>query len=75
VRGPAQLWKKKEKKPEPAAQEANPATASVTLFAISTELTAVNEDDVSGKLFEVPAGWEKVANPTWQEQEKGAGST
>ena len=57
--------KKKDKKPEPAAQETNPAAASVTLFMISTELTAVNEDDVSGELFVAPAGWEKVSKPAW----------
>ena len=57
--------KKKDKKPEAVAQEANPAAASVTLFKISTELTAVNEDDVSDDLFVAPAGWEKVSKTAW----------
>jgi hypothetical protein len=53
--------KKEQKEPEPVAAEANPAAAEVTLFKIETELTAVDEGDVPGELFEVPAGWEKVS--------------
>jgi hypothetical protein len=55
-------FRKKKKQPEPVVQEANPAAASVVLFKISTELTAVNKNDVADNLFVAPAGWKKVSN-------------
>ncbi len=57
--------KKKDKTPEAATQEANPAAALVTLFKISTELTNIHERDVSNSVFDAPADWEKVAYPSW----------
>jgi len=57
--------KKKEPEPEPVAQVANPAAGSVTLFKITTELAGIDKKDVSDNLFVVPAGWKKIASPSW----------
>ncbi len=43
-------------------QETNQAAASVTLFKITTELTAIDENDVPDNLFVAPAGWKKVSD-------------
>jgi hypothetical protein len=57
--------KKKKKKDEPVAQAANPSSGTVKLFEITTELTGVDDKDVPGNLFVVPAGWEKVSGASW----------
>jgi hypothetical protein len=54
--------RKKDKQPEP---EADPAAASVTLFKVTTELTAVDKDDIPDGRFEVPAGWTLVESASW----------
>ena len=54
-----------EPEPEPVAQVANPAAGSVTLFKITTELAGIDKKDVSDNLFVVPAGWKKIASPSW----------
>ena len=46
-------------------QAANPASGTVKLFEITTELTGVDEHDVPDHLFVVPAGWEKVSVASW----------
>lgn len=56
---------RKKKKDKPVAEAANPASGSVKLFEITTELTGVDEKDVPDSQFEVPAGWEKVAGASW----------
>lgn len=58
-------FRKKKKKDEPAAQPANPASGTVKLFEITTELTAVDDKNVSDDLFVVPAGWKKVSGGSW----------
>ena len=57
--------KKDKKKAEQVAQPANPASGSVKLFEITTELTGIDEKNVPDSLFVVPAGWEKVSSATW----------
>lgn len=57
--------KKKKDKAEQTAQPANPASGTVTLFTISTELTGIDENDISDSQFVVPSGWEKVSSTTW----------
>ena len=41
---------------------ANPATGSVVLFRITSELTEINDDNIPADRFEVPAGWKKVSS-------------
>jgi hypothetical protein len=56
---------KKKKKEKQVEETVDPASASVTLFTITSELTGVDEGDVADSSFEVPADWEKVAGPSW----------
>ena len=63
--GAFKKFRKKKKEPEPVAEVANPAAGTVTLFKITSELTAIDKSDVADSLFVVPAGWEKIANPSW----------
>ena len=65
ISGAFSKFRKKKKKDEPAADVANPASGSVKLFEITTELTGVDENDVPDSAFVIPAGWEKVASPSW----------
>ena len=58
-------FRKKKKKAEPVAETVPTASGFVTLFKIDTEMTSIDEKDVSDKLFEVPAGWKKVSNSSW----------
>ncbi len=71
VSGLLRHFGKKKKKPEPqpvpadpvnASAQANPATGSVVLFRISSELIEINEDKIPAERFEVPAGWKKVSS-------------
>lgn len=55
----------KKKKEKQVNETVDPASASVTLFTITTEMTRVDEGDVPDSSFEVPADWEKVAGPSW----------
>jgi hypothetical protein len=59
------LNKFRKKKKKPVAEAANPASGSVKLFEITTELTGVDEKDIPDNQFIVPAGWEQVAGPSW----------
>jgi hypothetical protein len=43
----------------------HPASGTVKLFEITTELTGVDEKDIPDNQFIVPAGWEQVAGPSW----------
>jgi hypothetical protein len=43
----------------------HPASGTVKLFEITTELTGVDEKDIPDNQFIVPAGWEKVSGPSW----------
>ena len=65
ISGAFKKFRKKKKKEEPVVQAANPASGTVKLFEITTELTGVDENDVPDNLFVVPAGWEKVSVATW----------
>ena len=56
---------KKKKKEKQVEETVDPASALVTLFTITTELTGVDEGDVADSSFEAPADWEKVAGPSW----------
>mgnify|MGYP001822827701 CR=1 FL=1 len=56
---------KKKKKEKQVQETVDPASALVTLFTITTELTGVDEGDVADSSFEVPADWEMVAGPAW----------
>lgn len=56
--------KKDKQQAEPAAQPANAASGSVTIFEITSELTAVDDKNVSDSQFVVPAGWKKVSSPS-----------
>jgi hypothetical protein len=47
------------------ANAVNPASGTVKLFEITTELTGVDEKDIPDNQFIVPAGWEQVAGPSW----------
>jgi hypothetical protein len=44
---------------------ADPASGTVKLFEITTELTGVDEKDIPDDQFIVPEGWEKVSGPSW----------
>ncbi len=35
------------------------------LFRITNETLKISEEPVDPALFEIPAGWQKVARPTW----------
>lgn len=65
ISGAFKKFRKKKKKDEPAVQAANPASGTVKLFEITTELTGVDENDVPDNVFVVPAGWEKVSGASW----------
>jgi hypothetical protein len=52
--------KKNKQKPAAPTEPANPAAGSVVLFKITSELTAINENDISADYFSAPAGWEKI---------------
>ncbi len=56
--------KKDKQQAEPAAQPANAASGSVTIFEITSELTAVDNKNVADSQFVVPAGWKKVSSPS-----------
>lgn len=57
--------RKKKETPEPVAVTTPSASGSVTIFEITTELTGIDEKDVSDSLFVVPADWKKVAAASW----------
>jgi hypothetical protein len=65
IGGAFNKFRKKKKKDEPVVEAANPASGTVKLFEITTELTGVDEKDVPDNQFTVPAGWEKVSGPSW----------
>jgi hypothetical protein len=65
VSGMFKKLRKKKEKPEPVAETTPSASGSVKIFEITTELTEINEKDVSDSQFVVPAGWEKVAAASW----------
>lgn len=65
ISGAFKKFRKKKKKDKPVVEATDPASGSVKLFEITTVLTEVNKDDVSGNLFVVPAGWEKVSGPSY----------
>jgi hypothetical protein len=53
---------KKKDQPEPVAETAVSASATVTIFEITSELTGVDNRNAPDSLFVVPTGWKKVAN-------------
>jgi len=65
ISGAFSKFRKKKKKDEPVAQAANPASGTVKLFEITTELTGVDEHDVPDHMFVVPSDWEKVSVASW----------
>ncbi len=65
IGGAFKKFRKKKKKEEPVAEPANPASGTVKLFEITTELTGVDQKDIPDNQFIVPAGWEKVSGPSW----------
>lgn len=58
-------FRKRNKDKEEAKKAENPAAASVTLFSISTEVTAVNKDAIADSQFVAPEGWQKVQSTSW----------
>ena len=56
---------KAEAEAEAAAQQANPASGTVVLFNITTELTGIDEKEVPDSLFVVPPGWKEVSAASW----------
>jgi hypothetical protein len=67
VSGAFSKFRKKKKKKEDVAvaEPVDPASRSVKIFEITTELTDIEKKDIADSVFEVPADWEKVAGASW----------
>ncbi len=58
-------FRNRKKDKEPKAEAANPATGSVTLFKVTTELTGISDKDIADNQFQVPEGWQRVDSSSW----------
>ena len=56
--------KKDQQQAEAAVEPVNAASGSVTIFEITSELTSIDDRDVSDSQFVVPADWKKVSGPS-----------
>jgi hypothetical protein len=62
VSGMFKKFRKNKKTSEPVAETVETTSGNVTIFKIASELTAIDDKNVSADLFKVPEGWKKVSS-------------